>query len=891
MTSIGANCPTSVPSLLLGCIHAYQQAVLEQSTSIVNASKQGVLALAKLSQRERSRVMVKLQAENIMWDMQLELAIQVPLVDETAAARLLVEQLTPGRSTFPNRLELSRRQPSGETTTVDYTTGREYLYSKESETPLVALLTKRPLLYKKTLEYFVERFRATTESRYLSRGRLLLLLKGFCYLLIMHFPSQLCKVDVHSYLLDAIFPVLKALAEKIFDHICQQDKNTVYTPSTSVDPLLKHFHCGLLLTFARTLQQTSETGTNSLVKYQEIYRLLGESSIQSRGVLGFRDGLEKVIARNSPSLLHTLVMDTLSSRMIRLNSDSSFDVCFSSMENAWKQVCVQLQPSKEVDPTDCCGFDDLETELMGLVDEMRQPKTMKVDNVKVAAALKKLLTGEQWEVRDAIMMGDLVFTFVSTATKHLVRGDLLTIPYVPSMKLEQQTSDLFFPGCEKVSDDARATVFLKLLHAFEFLEMKPGSPFAFDPRAIPLNWVLESLKGLQPCFLRSRLHELASLHCREVCFRFDRSNIVSIPTESRRLSWIARRRIPTALYESLRCCVLGADREKDSSRIESMFLQAKGFLSEGDLCCTVCSAFLTSSHRPRAYFTYNALLRDPLVLLKCPVRIWLTGGLRRIALTVLCSLLESNARLVRELSPLQSSAEEYIASRNLLVIRCLLVYVAGTDKGISSLTCTMTSSLIRSMIAAYDGTVANLVKQGLPERALDWLVEYVPECMNDSQLLLHTLSDRSPLTAAERLVVSDAVLRIAIVHGLGSEDESADMACAALAQLIGSFFLVIGPVDVPVNALIVDDSGLDVTQIARKAAFRMLEALIRVKGRRDGLRRKCGIALQKLVGLCKNESSITGVAGPAAGRRKAFLKELYDRVVKASTNLVGVLAN
>jgi hypothetical protein len=194
------------------------------------------------------------------------------------------------------------------------------------------------------------------------------------------------------------------------------------------------------------------------------------------------------------------------------------------------------------------------------------------------------------------------------------------------------------------------------------------------------------------------------------------------------------------------------------------------------------------------------------------------------------------------------------------------------------------------MVAAHDGIVAALIKQGLPERALDWLIEFVPESMNDSHLLLELLSDRSPLTAAERSVASDAILRIAIMHGQSNEDESSSMACAALAQLIGSFFLVIGPVDVPVNALIMDDSGLDVTQIARKAACRMLEALLRVRGCSDGFRRKCGISLQKVATLCKNENSVVG-AGALAGRRKALLKELYDLVLKPSTNLGGVLGN
>ena len=239
-------------------------------------------------------------------------------------------------------------------------------------------------------------------------------------------------------------------------------------------------------------------------------------------------------------------------------------------------------------------------------------------------------------------------------------------------------------------------------------------------------------------------------------------------------------------------------------------------------------------------------------------------------MAVMSSLLEANAVLVHKSSPLPSAAEEYLAARNVVVVRCLLMCVCGMDSDVSPSDCAMTSGFIRSIISGHGGMIATLIKEGLSERAVDWLVEYVPECMNDSQELLQLLSDRSSLTAAERLVAADAVLRIAIVHGQNDDEEASTMAYAALAQLVDSFFLVIGPVGVPVDALIVDDSGLDVTQISRKAAFRMLKALMRVRGRRTGVRRECGIALQKLAGFCKSESAVTGVAGAVAGRRKTL---------------------
>ena len=254
-----------------------------------------------------------------------------------------------------------------------------------------------------------------------------------------------------------------------------------------------------------------------------------------------------------------------------------------------------------------------------------------------------------------------------------------------------------------------------------------------------------------------------------------------------------------------------------------------------------------------------------------------------MTLTVLCSLLETNAVLTFSTSRLEESAVELIAARNALLVRCLFVAMSGADSAVPSFYCSMTTSILRTLIAGNRGLVAVIVKQGLPDVALDWLVEYIPETMGDSQELAQLLSDRSSLTPAERLVAADAVLRIAITHGQSNEVDAEAMVYSALSQLINSFFLVVGPIGVPVNVLIGDGSGLDVTQMSRKAAFRILKSLLKVRGRRARMRNECGMALQKLASLCKGESAVSGVAGAVAGRRKALLKEIFDAVTKAGS--------
>eukprot|EP00536_Pseudo-nitzschia_multiseries_P009957 jgi/Psemu1/306937/fgenesh1_kg.290_\ len=188
----------------------------------------------------------------------------------------------------------------------------------------------------------------------------------------------------------------------------------------------------------------------------------------------------------------------------------------------------------------------------------------------------------------------------------------------------------------------------------------------------------------------------------------------------------------------------------------------------------------------------------------------------------------------------------------------------------------MTTSIIRWLIQGRPGLVALLVKQGLREQDVDWLVENVPEAMNDSQSLLQIL-ERNSLTAAERLVAADTIIRIAIVHGQAKEVDASQLILTAVHQLVDSFYLILGPVGLlPVDALFNAESSIPITQISQKAAFRILKSLARLRGVRNQTRRDCSIVLQKLTILCKSE-----LQGAVTGRRKHLLKELYDAAVKA----------
>jgi hypothetical protein len=214
------------------------------------------------------------------------------------------------------------------------------------------------------------------------------------------------------------------------------------------------------------------------------------------------------------------------------------------------------------------------------------------------------------------------------------------------------------------------------------------------------------------------------------------------------------------------------------------------------------------------------------------------------------------------------------------------VGVTSGKECLSPFNCSMTIAMIRSMVAKRHGLLALLVKQGQNDTLIaDFMVDHVPESLQDAESLRMLLSERSSLTAAEKLVTADASLRIAIAHGHRDECAAKTLAYAALTRLVSSFLLVLGPVGVPVNALGEED-GTDVTQICRMATFRMLSAMQNVRGSREGLRNECSVALQKLAGMCKGESILSGVAGPVVSLRKKLLKDIWEVVIKAA-NAMG----
>ena len=220
----------------------------------------------------------------------------------------------------------------------------------------------------------------------------------------------------------------------------------------------------------------------------------------------------------------------------------------------------------------------------------------------------------------------------------------------------------------------------------------------------------------------------------------------------------------------------------------------------------------------------------------------------------------------------EESAEEFRTSRNVLVVRCMLALM---EKCPMMRSCPLTAGFIRASVPECPGIGAAVVREGMGDAELDWFIVNVPEVMGEGNAYHSLLILLTIPTASERLLAASAVLRISIIHGHRDEVKAQELALAAISVLIANFFIVIGPVGVPVSTFVGED------KICRRAALRMLKSISHVRGQGQGLRNECVMALQKLARLCKGEEIVGGLPAAVANRQKGFLREMLDGINKA----------
>ena len=810
-------------------------------TGISRTAKAAIRALAELSEREKSRVKSVLQQDGILIDLQLKFAINQ---DRLSAVCLLLRHLSSQR----NDNEFSIRTPTG---------------TLRDELSLRTLLQQTPDLLIFTVTFLKDQaLTMTTEGEGLDQqlGWSCLLIRCWTWLVI-----QCDMKNASQDVLEAVASLvstLQALGE-IIQGTPESDSRTTEKPLTLL-------FCASIFTQARfcssnsaneAVVQRCDAWMKNCFEYRSRHFEYGSvvariaCFLKNRDIEAFREFVRHVLKNSVTSDSYSLDLPKdLEQGVLR-----SWELIkgITDLETFLEDKLASSTPLNATTLIDFVKFADSNAK-----EDMTE--TLRACLVeKIGGAAK---SSDQPDRK----MPELIVRAAAYFAKH----DTLNLPLFSPLQLEMNASklDLHKLKGRFSAEDVDLMIFYKVLYWLAFMETGANSIFEFDARLLPLKEMLSFSRRLPNPPLHDKsslafyLEYFVSKCCPEVVANLEKWELVKsarITSTATRTMQLDRLSVKRQLSATLKAALSRDAKKLSVPAAERAFILARGLLSEADLCTQVISTLLAPPNSPPLSCTYSSLYRDPLVLLKAPIRSWRYGGLRRIALSVTATLLEANDAA----SPSAGSADELIAARNLLLVRALLVAVSGSEGDNSDNTphlCSMTTNFLRRLIATNRGLMGVLVKQqnpALPDAANDWLVEFVPETFDDASCLVSVFSERGSVTA--RLSAAAAIIRIAIAHGHRDEEIAERLVYSALAQLISSFFLVLGPVGVPVNVL-VGEGALDITQTSRQATFRILRSLVNVRGRqRSRLRNECGMALHKIKmsGLAKDQSALSGVAG------------------------------
>lgn len=896
---MGANVPAAIPCLVRGILHAYkgasdgqqQEQQQQQQQHRINVShtiRKAIQELAQLSPREKSRIRTMLQQEHVMMDVQLELAMEQ---DAMEALCLLIHELQQQQQQGSQVDDLdapATRASSDKRTSMIPTTTRTNSKNKSILLrSLVQHLTESAELLVKTLQFLSKQCRMIEASPSWSRSSFVF---SACTWMLCQVPIntlwEKTKVRESFFILtDALDHVVSCFS-KSFEMKHGVVSDTTIETESHLDRPFNLFLCSLVsaLMVACALDKNGEHSKDCKTKCAVVLQKAIQTKSFSRRSNLTKATISFALTNRDPASLCSTMEDILGvaqnaalSRYDRITTMASevflyfgeqHNAAASSIRALSEQHPVTDREDLLVQSSALLAF--LESDLISLAEKQSRAKQ----------ALAVLLEDKSCSL--SFLRGALTHRAISSCLQTVLKENSIKIPFVMPIKLEAIAMN-----CNQYGriDTPYAVFLLNLLYCLEFLDREPNSPFKIDPRTMPLKEVYAlcevcSTNAVHPT-LAARLKILIATLTPEIPFRaralqlLETSRHISIDKVKKSFRE-EKNRLKHFMRESLRM----KDKDPSGSRAEKAFLVASLSLSDSDLYTTIVSTLTSTPGNPYPFFSYSMLYRDPLVILKCPLDIFERKGWRRIVICVLQSLIETND-FAAPCAAEKEAYDEYRFARNEVLLQS---FTSIIRKDVVQ-RCSMTVGLIRRTLAEGQGMVATFVRQTDLDETVDWLVENVPESIEDWRALSHLLSDRVPMTSLERLVTADKILRIAVVHGHRYERESLSLAFAALSRFISSFFLVIGPVGVPVNSLVNEVTGADATKVARKAGFRMLKALTCVRGYRRNLRNECGLCLQKLAGLCKGEGIVSGLSGSVVQRKKVFLKEFLDSIYRAADSM------
>jgi hypothetical protein len=872
---MAANCPSATLMLLRGVLETYRRALKESHSGIVAACKSSVVALAVLSVRETKRVVAVLKREEVMVDICLDLCLQS---DRLSAATLVIESLSRSATVMPVK------------PIIDVDDELE-----DKEVPIIppsfilaSLLENNPELLGRTVDGLTKGITESSSSSSPSViwGRVNVMLSAYIWIICkVKFDRLHKKKCVGNMLmsmtngcqeLSRVLLALNAGSGKALD-VHFMDRPFRLIVCATVCTLSQSFAVPMAEDVARELRDASWSTVEVLLTCEAL-------SAESQS---FCQQVQLFLQHQDALCIQQLIFEVLLDHQSVAVTDERQQVHEDGLTTIINGMCSwvhakNLLPAADLgDTTHSPCYEDLES-IAVVFDSATIP-----DDVRAREAKKMLqyIVLDESKVHSRVA-NPMLSRVIELATTVLSTSKGYECPLVLPLELEKlciSLADTF-----EMSQASSIVLMVKIMYCLYFCKLCPKSPFAVDSRCLPMRKLVDVMdndsiscfsRPFRDAFRELCLHAMPEVAKQSASWRlFQQEKCAFRQTKTTKAD----------LRDALRRMVKDSSWDPDGVICEWLFVSARVSLSEGELISTVASALWSDVHSPPMPFSYVQLCKDPLAIMRCPLQLWSCAGIRRVVLCCLSSLLDSNDSLVSSLAPSTEVEREILASRDVIIARSLISTLTSTHESVpySMRHCPATSLVVRRLISQSYGVVAALVKMSMDNHIVDWMLEMVPEAMDHISALKFLLYDDETLTNTEKLLVSDKILRIVLVHGHRSI-EAPELIVSTLNQLLASFYLIIGPVGIAVNTLLVaENAGLDATQLTRQAAFRMLKAIPLAKGYSLQVRSDCVALLQRLVDMCRGDSTL-GLPVNMTTRQKKLVKDLTEAAGK-SANALGV---
>ena len=921
---MAANCPAASSCLLRGCIDAYTlgrkyQSLLqysslgeeedmdEKAVNIIHTSVASVKALASLSCREACNVVRVLRecGNQVMSSLVLKILLDI---DEAEAASFIVEILSsslaaPTTSTTASSNEVNpvRRQSLGKRRSLPLNQRMIRNYQLHSENEVQACTLQLDTSHAELLEdeivteaalscmsrSIIQQSRTVEEQFCLGEASLYIQ----AYALLTYFMNN----EESSSKYDSVEETISAI-HTLSKFITQSSPRTGLAKETTTDEFYTILLCTTLFAIVQISASKDSFNTQTAEK----------ACIECIQLL----------------LLHPVSMNTtvVAARIANyVNENNTMHLLRFSLQSTTFNGVFAVSDEKITTESDVCQW--LSSRFESEVLELVQNKVMAIEYVLHDATvfvekMSQMDSEQSSELEQTIqtilddpdkccqmVQQSTVCDFIRGSAQLTCRTQSPHIPLVLPLALEQLSRKLWSDigdGKEGVSSNCMQFV-LQLLYALSFLDVDPTSPFVINPRLFPLKESLDlvdRLKHSKTAFgsnggaliLHKTLKEHILQHCPDLIETIERNKWLIWESERFAVSHQGCIATPLMVCDAINDCLQQSTKDPSGVRAEELFLASRSIYPSATVdIATIGTILASSSNRYQPKFvSYDALCKDPLILLKARAAVWKFKGLRRIMIRMLCDLMSANESITIKDSASQSAALRYLTARDTVIFRCLLFACASTSFLSSNVENSsgqymMCVSLMRSIASRRRGVIATLVKQGLPQSSIDFLVRFIPESFQDASELMLLLGEKDAVPLVERLMTASTALSICVANSSRGESTAKKLLAASLDTFIDGFHLVIGPLGLPVSVFRDEENGQDITLMCKEATFQMITTLSTINPR-SILKKDAIIYLTRIANLCKSENTVGGVS-----ERKNLLKGIRDRCDSSCRSLGGSL--